>query len=74
MQDLDVKLVSPTMHAVGGVSFQTSGVDCAPKVGEEFIMGNYRLYESATIISLIPSRRTKGVDSSGATIYTWWKN
>ena len=70
----DDNLVSPTIHAVGGVSIQTSGEVRAPKVEEEFTVGNYRLHKTAKIVSLLPSHRTKGVDSSGATIYTWWRN
>ena len=70
----DPALVSTTINAVGGVSIQTSGKIRSPYGGEEFKVGNYRLNKSAKITSLIASYRSKGIDSSGATIYTWWKN
>ena len=67
-------LVSTTINAVGGVSIQPSGAVRAPKSGEEFMLGNYRLYKSAKITSLIARFRSKTFDSSGATIYSWWEN
>ena len=70
----DDKLVSTTINAVGGVSIQTSGKVRAPKDGEKFKLGNFHMDKSAKITSLILSYRSKGADSSGATIYTWWKN
>ena len=70
----DSALVSTTINAVGGVSIKTNGKIRAPNDGEEIKVGNYRLNKSAKITSLIASYRSKGIDSSGATIYTWWKN
>ena len=51
----------------------TSGTVRAPKDKEEFIVGNYRLYKTLKIKSLAKSYRSKGVDTKGDTIYTFWK-
>ena len=70
----NIAFASPTIRAVGGVSIQTSGEVRAPKSGEEFMLGNYRLCKSTKITSLIVNYKSTGVDSSGATIYTWWSS
>ena len=67
-------LVSTTINAKDGVRIQPSGAVRAPKDGEEFMLGNYRFYKSVKITSLIARYRSRGFDTSGATIYTWWKN
>ena len=68
-------LVSRTIKAVGGVTFQPSGKVRKPNAGEEFMLGNYRFYKSNNkITSVIKRYKSKGYDSSGGTIYSFWKN
>ena len=71
----DSALVSRTIKAVDGHAIQTSDKVRAPKDGEKFQVGNYRFYKNNNqITSLVISYRSQGFNSSGATIYTWWKN
>ena len=72
----DDKEVNPNIWGrsdKGPVKIELSGTVRAPKDKEEFIVGNYRLYKTLKIKSLVKSYRCKGVDSSGGTIYSWWK-
>ena len=69
----DSKLVSPIIKTASDVSIQPSGAVRAPNSGEEFMLGNYHFYKSnIKITSMIASYKSKGVDSSGSTIYSWW--